>query len=463
MELLVSAKDLANLHAAVLARAPEEGGAFLAVEPSCGRLVGHSFRVFSDDDLERDSLGLILKENRKVALLADVKRSGHGVVDVHSHPFSDGRVGFSDFDLSELPQYARYVTNKLSGRPFGSLVLGRRSYEGLFWRAGIPESLTLRGVGERASMPRWLPDHGATRLRTRERAIYDRQIRALGIKGQARLAKLKVAVVGLGGTGSQVVEHLAHIGVRSFVLVDDDVVESSNLSRLAGATRADARAHRAKDAVAKRLVRQVQPTASVSCPGTLRRTPSLELLATSDLIIGCVDNDGARLILSELASAHLVPYIDLGVSIERLRQGGIGVGGRVAFQLPSGPCLACADELDFTEAAEDLESEALRRIRVDRGYATDRRVEAALMPLNTVVVGLAMTEFLAFATGIRPVIPFQRYDFEKQRIVRARVDRNEECPLCAPSAGMGDRQQITRYALEDDRQGDGATQQARQQ
>ncbi len=458
MELLVSAKDLADLHSAVFNRAPAEGGAFLAVEPSCGNLVGHSFRVFSDDDLENDSLGLTLKEDRKVALLAEAKRSGHGVVDVHSHPFSGGRVGFSDFDLSELPQYARYVANKLSGRPFGSLVLGRRSYSGLFWRAGRPEPLTLRAIGERSAIPRWLPDHGATRLPASKHAIYDRQIRALGIKGQARLEKLKVAVVGLGGTGSQVVQHLAHIGVRSVVLVDDDVVESSNLSRLAGATRADARAHRPKDVVARRLVRQLQPAATVSCPGSLRRIRSLELLATSDLIIGCVDNDGARLILSELASAHLVPYLDLGVSVERLRQGGIGVGGRVAFHLPSGPCLACADELDFIEAAEDLESEALRRIRVERGYATDRQVEAALMPLNTVIVGLAMTEFLAFATGLRPVVPFQRYDFERQRIVRARVHRNEECPLCAASAGMGDRQQITRYALEGDRQGVAASQ-----
>src|SRR5438132_32011 len=65
---------------------------------------------------------------------------------------------------------------------------------------------------------------------------FDRQVRAPGPTGQARLRALRVAIVGLGGTGSQVVQQLAHLGVRSFVLIEDDRVEESNLPRLAGAT-----------------------------------------------------------------------------------------------------------------------------------------------------------------------------------------------------------------------------------
>jgi molybdopterin/thiamine biosynthesis adenylyltransferase len=180
----------------------------------------------------------------------------------------------------------------------------------------------------------------------------------------------------------------------------------------------------------------------------LRRRSAFAALREVDLIIGCVDNEGARLVLSELAAAFLIPYLDLGVGIEGEPGGAQAIGGRVAFCLPGGPCLACADELDFAEAAEDLETEAARRMRVERGYARDRTVEPALMPLNTTVVGLAMIEFIAFATGVRPVVPFLRYDAVAARVIPLNVSVNEDCPVCGPAKAMGSRQQIERYALE---------------
>lgn len=51
--------------------------------------------------------------------------------------------------------------------------------------------------------------------------IFDRQIRVFGKTGQARLRKIQVAVIGLGGIGSLVTELLARLGVGNFVLVDD--------------------------------------------------------------------------------------------------------------------------------------------------------------------------------------------------------------------------------------------------
>src|SRR4029453_10264877 len=146
-----------------------------------------------------------------------------------------------------------------------------------------------------------------------------------------------------------------------------------------------------------RPIRPLTPAATVACPGSLRRRTALAALQGVDVIVGCVDNDAARLVMSELAAAYLVPYLDIGVGIEG--EGPTGnVGGRVSFYLPGGPCLACADELDFDEVAEDLESGGLRSIRRQRGYAQDRRVEPALMPLNGVVASLGMMELLAFAT-----------------------------------------------------------------
>ena len=438
--------DLDTLHRQLLARAPDEGAAFIATEPGRSRLLLRSYRVFGEKELDAASGELSVTEEAQAAELATLKRGGHALVEVHTHPGSGAAVGFSRFDQEQLPPFARYVRLKLPGRPFGALVLSERGYAGRVWTDAGVEPLTIRPVGQRIAVSEWVDPAGVDPISRVDRR-FDRQIRSLGPGGQARIQALQVGVVGLGGTGSQVVQQLAHLGVRRYVLVEDDVVEASNLARLAGATRWDPLLRRRKVAVARRTIRRLSPTAAVSCPGSLRRRAALAALSDVDVIVGCVDNDGARLVMSELAAAYLVPYLDIGVGIE-----GEGpartIGGRVSFYLPGGPCLACADEIDFDEVAEDLESEALRSIRVQRGYARDRRVEPALMPLNGVVASLGMTEFLAFATGIRPVIPFTRYDTMRGRLVRQSVEASPDCVVCRPAYGMGDRQMLDRYALD---------------
>ena len=449
MELRISAFDFHSLQEGLFRNAPDECAAFLATETAGDRIVARSMQVFDGEAFERPPQGeLSLTEAAQLSALASLKRQGHGAVEVHTHPGSGANVTFSRFDLQQLPAFARYVRNKLPGRPYGALVLGERGYQGIAV-TDSQEALVLRIAGERSAIPDWLdpaPMSGFRQSSTDERR-FDRQIRALGPQGQRRLRGLRVGVIGLGGTGSQVAQQLAHLGCSEVVVGDGDRIESTNLHRLAGSAWWDPHFRRKKTSNVRRLFTRVNPHSRVIATGSLRTSKTLGYLKQMDLIIGCVDNDGARLILSELAAAYLIPYLDVAVGIERGDE--TWIGGRVAFYLPGGPCLACADDLDFDEAAEDLESESLRRIRLKRGYARDRRVEAALMPLNTVLAGLALIETLAFATSIRPVRPFARYDALTNQIVTQHVAVNEECPVCKPAYGMADRQSVDRYALAD--------------
>ena len=66
-----------------------------------------------------------------------------------------------------------------------------------------------------------------------------RQTLAVGVETVERLQKLRIGVVGCGGTGSAVVELLARAGVGRLLLVDPDVVTKTNLNRLYGSTRSD--------------------------------------------------------------------------------------------------------------------------------------------------------------------------------------------------------------------------------
>ncbi|HIQ55804.1 MAG TPA: HesA/MoeB/ThiF family protein, partial [Pyrodictium sp.] len=60
---------------------------------------------------------------------------------------------------------------------------------------------------------------------------YSRQLPIIGVRGQERLAKSSVAVVGCGGVGTLVAELLARAGVGRLILVDYDVVALDNLNR----------------------------------------------------------------------------------------------------------------------------------------------------------------------------------------------------------------------------------------
>ncbi len=228
MLLRMPASELSRLHRSLLDCAPHEGAAFLAVEPSGSELVLRSFRVFNKWEMEEGDGGeLALTEGAQIDGLKEIKQGGHGLVEVHTHPGSGSRVGFSSFDDEQLPYFARYISRKLPGKSFGALVFGSNSYAGRSWVGEGTDSLQLQVVGEHLAVPTWTGSQEESNALDHR---FDRQVRALGRGGQRALSALKVAVVGVGGTGSQVSQQLGHLGVNQLLLVDDDRIEPSNLA-----------------------------------------------------------------------------------------------------------------------------------------------------------------------------------------------------------------------------------------
>ncbi len=84
---------------------------------------------------------------------------------------------------------------------------------------------------------------------------FDRQISLFGEDGQAKLRASKVAVIGVGGTGSVVVPQLALLGVGHLILVDHDEIEESNRNRHLCARQSDPIPGTSKVAAAGRIAR----------------------------------------------------------------------------------------------------------------------------------------------------------------------------------------------------------------
>lgn len=176
----------------------------------------------------------------------------------------------------------------------------------------------------------------------------------LGPDAQLRLRSCHVGVVGLGGGGSHIVQQLAHLGFASYALFDSDTVESSNLNRLVGATNADAERATSKIAVAARIIRSVNPDASVTAVNK-RWQEAPDALHGCDLIFGCVDSYSERRELEVASRRFLIPYIDIGLDVTQCFGEAPQMAGQVILSMPGEKCMFCLGFLTADKFAREAE------------------------------------------------------------------------------------------------------------
>jgi hypothetical protein len=174
----------------------------------------------------------------------------------------------------------------------------------------------------------------------------------LGPDSQDRIAQCVVGVVGLGGGGAHVVQQLAHLGFRHYVLYDPDRVEDSNLNRLIGATEADAAVKRPKVEIAQRLIHGLQPQARVEGYACRWQENALPLRGC-DIMFGCVDGFAERQQLEATARRYLIPYIDIGLDIHKRDDGPPVMAGQVVLSMPGELCFTCLGFLNETNLARE--------------------------------------------------------------------------------------------------------------
>lgn len=130
----------------------------------------------------------------------------------------------------------------------------------------------------------------------------------IGEIGQRRLKNARVLVVGAGGLGSPVLLYLAAAGVGTLGIVDDDVVELSNLQRQVIHGEADV--SRPKVASARDAIARLNPLVTVRAHDTrLTAANARDLCAGYDLIVDGSDNFTTRYLVSDAASLLDIPCV----------------------------------------------------------------------------------------------------------------------------------------------------------
>jgi molybdopterin/thiamine biosynthesis adenylyltransferase len=417
--------------------ATQDGPIFLVKDVHC----------VMDENVRADRDGYTVSPEGFLPAINTAVISGAALVECHNH--GGAQPGFSQIDRRGLREFSRYVLDSLPGRPYAATVWGDSTVYGEFFapdgRGGVFRSITVAGERFRQVTSRIedaaLPD-----------AAFDRQIPWFTDEGQRGLGHIRAAIVGAGGTGSHLAQQLAYLGIRDFLVVDDDAADDTSMNRLVTAEAADIGTPKAF--LARRAIKSIAPSAKVKVMlSRIQSDDVLDALKQADVIFGCVDNDGARLILNDLSRAYCILYMDLAVGIEVETTGVVAAGGRVVVVTPSGPCLHCLGEIDIAEAGFCLSDAKARTFQVQRGYVKGMDVPApSVVSLNAAVTAAAVNEFAIMVSGFRPANVFTEldllgtaYEVKGQRAGPRRVRAAPGCVVCA-SAGIGDRAGIERYA-----------------
>ena len=128
-------------------------------------------------------------------------------------------------------------------------------------------------------------------------------------EGIEKLQNVKIAIFGLGGVGSFVVEGLVRVGVKNFVLIDDDKICLTNLNRQIIATRKTI--GRYKVDVMKERILEINPDCNVETHQEFFMPGSETNIITNDLsyVIDCVDTVTAKLEIITQCKDKNIPVI----------------------------------------------------------------------------------------------------------------------------------------------------------
>ena len=166
------------------------------------------------------------------------------------------------------------------------------------------------------------------------REFYSRQVALteLGRKGQEKLRRSKVAVVGLGGLGTISTLYLALAGVRHLRLIDQDTVELQNLHRQILYGLDDLRYPKV-EAAAERIS-HVNPEVEVEAVSENVNQKNVDSLVDGvDCVVDGLDNMGTRYLVNRACTQKRIPYV-FGAAI--------GLEGNLSvFSPPETPCLEC--------------------------------------------------------------------------------------------------------------------------
>ena len=280
------------------------------------------------------------------------------VVHIHTHAGTDFPE-FSAVDDRAESEYASFLSNRSNRR--SRLISGvfDESLERGQFRIWNRKGTDFRAITCHRS---WLEIDEVELPESHRDPMFARQ-QVFGTGCQQKLDRLTIALIGCGGIGATFAESLGRLGVKNWILIDPDRLETSNLNRMPGATSNMVEAGCLKVHYVEQLLEQIYPTNSkiVAIPDSL--SIDTAAVATADIIIVATDNHSSRQIAQEIALKYMRPLVCLGTHIDIGTDDRPRLYARITVPpLGGGWCLMCGNIINLHRAALETAPESIERL-----------------------------------------------------------------------------------------------------
>jgi len=237
--------------------------------------------------------------------------------------------------------------------------------------------------------------------------FYSRQVvlQELGQKGQEKLRRSKVVVVGLGGLGTVSALYLALAGVGHLRLVDQDTVELNNLHRQVLYSLNNLRYPKVEAAADR--IGHVNPDIKVEpIAENVRESNVDDLIRGSNCIVDGLDNMRTRYLLNRASVRNKVPYV-FGAAI--------GIEGNLSvFSPPETPCLQCV--------LPDLDDMRLPTCDVRGVLGATTGIIGSMQAMETIKLLAGMSDSLKGKLMV--------CDFRDMYFTTIEIFKRPDCPVC---------------------------------
>jgi len=241
----------------------------------------------------------------------------------------------------------------------------------------------------------------------------------VGGKGQKKIAKARVLIVGAGGLGAPAALYLAAAGIGTLGLVDGDTVDLSNLHRQVIHHTDDL--GRSKVESARQKIAALNPDVRVAtAPVALDANNAVALFSEYDVVIDGTDTFPAKFLINDAAFFTKRPLVHGGI---------LRFEGQMFTIMPGrSACYRCI----FPEPPP-------------AGLVPSCREAGVMGPLAGVIGMLQATEALKIVLGIGQTLTNRilKYDGLRTQFRTVSVRKNTQCPLC------GNAPTITRLSLQE--------------
>src|ERR671919_1436041 len=246
-------------------------------------------------------------------------------------------------------------------------------------------------------------------LTPEQRERYSRHllIPEIGLEGQMKLLDAKVLLLGAGGLGSPAALYLAAAGVGTLGIVDNDVVDLSNLQRQVA--HSNERIGVPKVDSAETSIHEINPDVTVEkYPVRLGADNIMEIIDGYDVIVDGLDNFPTRYLLNDASVRKQIPVVSASI---------LGFEGQLSvFKPHDGPCYRC-----------------LYPVPPPAELSPSCGANGVLGVLPGTMGLLQATEVVKLVTGAgEPLIGrLLLYEALGATFTELKVRRDPECPICS--------------------------------